>query len=345
MMLDAHAKRKRCSIAPARSAVFFTCMLGLAVYYNSVGGGAATAVEPARRLESTDLMFGLGYPIACEGGAVVLYILGVLYLFAGIAIVCDEFFVPALEVLTEVTGVSDDVAGATFMAAGGSAPELFTSIIGTFKQSSVGLGTIIGSAVFNVLFVIGCCAICSKELLTLTWWPLARDSSYYCLSLVILAIFFQDGTIEWWEALILFLMYFGYVTVMKYNDKLHAKMDSSFSASAKVTPNAEQKYGAACPPTPELGRAQLRTRFKTGLLSQVTGTKSLKSAMQNAMVIQVSGNIRETFDQIDADHSGFIDEAELRLLMAKCEVSTAAEARACKVSRRTIRLHWLCSFL
>ena len=67
--------------------------------------------------------------------------------------------------------------------------------------------------------------------------------------------------------------------------------------------------------------------------------------MQNAMVIQVSGNIRETFDQIDADHSGFIDEAELRLLMAKCEVSTAAEARACKVSRRTIRLHWLCSFL
>ena len=61
----------------------------------------------------------------------------------------------ALEELVAYIGVSDDVAGATFMAAGGSAPELFTSFIGTFQQSAVGFGTIVGSAVFNVLFVIG----------------------------------------------------------------------------------------------------------------------------------------------------------------------------------------------
>jgi Ca2+/Na+ antiporter len=37
------------------------------------------------------------------------------------------------------------VAGATFMAAGGSAPELFTSIIGVFiSQDDVGIGTIVG---------------------------------------------------------------------------------------------------------------------------------------------------------------------------------------------------------
>ena len=46
--------------------------------------------------------------------------------------------------------------GATFMAAGGSAPELFTSMIGVFIAfSDVGIGTIVGSAVFNILFVIG----------------------------------------------------------------------------------------------------------------------------------------------------------------------------------------------
>jgi len=55
------------------------------------------------------------------------------------------------------------------MAAGGSAPELFTSFIGTFvSNSQVGFGTIIGSAVFNVLFVIGMCAIFSKGELKLT---------------------------------------------------------------------------------------------------------------------------------------------------------------------------------
>ena len=63
-----------------------------------------------------------------------------------------------------------------FMAAGGSAPELFTSFMGVFvAKSNVGFGAIVGSAVFNVLFVIGMCALFSKEILELTWWPLFRD--------------------------------------------------------------------------------------------------------------------------------------------------------------------------
>ena len=32
-------------------------------------------------------------------GAVILHVLGTLYMFAALAIVCDEFFVPALEVI------------------------------------------------------------------------------------------------------------------------------------------------------------------------------------------------------------------------------------------------------
>uniref|UniRef100_H3BW27 Sodium/calcium exchanger membrane region domain-containing protein n=1 Tax=Tetraodon nigroviridis TaxID=99883 RepID=H3BW27_TETNG len=99
-------------------------------------------------------------------GAVVLHAFGMIYMFIALAIVCDEFFVPALTVITEKLSISDDVAGATFMAAGGSAPELFTSIIGIFiSHSNVGIGTIVGSAVFNILFVIGMCAIFSKEIL------------------------------------------------------------------------------------------------------------------------------------------------------------------------------------
>merc|ERR1719171_1006816 len=82
--------------------------------------------------------------------------------------------------------LKDDVAGATWMAAGGSAPELATSVLGVFiSVSDVGFGTIVGSAVFNVLFVIACCAFAAKNL-KLTWWPLARDASYYCFSMSIL---------------------------------------------------------------------------------------------------------------------------------------------------------------
>ena len=70
----------------------------------------ASEKTPVLRL---DVAVGLG------GGGIALYVLGLLYLFLAIAIVCDEFFVPALDVLVEVWQIEEDVAGATFMAAGG----------------------------------------------------------------------------------------------------------------------------------------------------------------------------------------------------------------------------------
>ncbi|XP_021236653.1 sodium/potassium/calcium exchanger 2 isoform X3 [Numida meleagris] len=151
-------------------------------------------------------------------GAVILHVTGMIYMFIALAIVCDEFFVPSLTVITEKLSISDDVAGATFMAAGGSAPELFTSLIGVFiSHSNVGIGTIVGSAVFNILFVIGMCALFSREILNLTWWPLFRDVSFYIIDLILLIIFFLDNLIMWWESLTLLTAYFCYVTFMKFN--------------------------------------------------------------------------------------------------------------------------------
>lgn len=156
-------------------------------------------------------------------GAVILHMLGMLYMFIALAIVCDEFFVPALTVITEKLAISDDVAGATFMAAGGSAPELFTSVIGVFiSHSNVGIGTIVGSAVFNILFVIGMCAVFSREILNLTWWPLFRDVSFYILDLIMLIIFFLDNYINCWESMTLLLSYAAYVLFMKYNAQVEA---------------------------------------------------------------------------------------------------------------------------
>ena len=54
------------------------------------------------------------------------------------AIICDEYFIGSLEVICEKLKLSNDVSGATFMAAGGSAPELFTSFIATFQGSNLG---------------------------------------------------------------------------------------------------------------------------------------------------------------------------------------------------------------
>ena len=172
-------------------------------------------------------------------GAIVLHVLGMIYMFVGIAIICDDYFEAALEHLCEELKMSDDVAGATFMAAGGSAPELFTSIMGVFiSKSDVGFGTIIGSAVFNVLFVIALCAwICPN--LSLTWWPLCRDSVFYCFGILALTAAAIDQEIHWWEALLLLGCYFLYVTVMAFNIPLRNFVARHLTADTKMRTEAK----------------------------------------------------------------------------------------------------------
>uniref|UniRef100_I3JCL9 Solute carrier family 24 member 6a n=2 Tax=Oreochromis niloticus TaxID=8128 RepID=I3JCL9_ORENI len=122
-------------------------------------------------------------------GAVLLHVLCAIYMFHALAIVCDVYFVPSLEKVSENLQLSQDVAGATFMAAGSSAPELFTSLIGVFiTKGDVGVGTIVGSAVFNILVIIGICGIFAGQPIGLSWWPLFRDAVFYILSIVVLIL-------------------------------------------------------------------------------------------------------------------------------------------------------------
>ncbi|KAG2467422.1 NCKX3 protein, partial [Polypterus senegalus] len=105
-----------------------------------------------------------------------------MYMFYALAIVCDDYFVPSLEKICERLHLSQDVAGATFMAAGSSAPELFTSVIGVFiTKGDVGVGTIVGSAVFNVLCIIGVCGLFAGQFIhdeTISWFN-SRAQRYF----------------------------------------------------------------------------------------------------------------------------------------------------------------------
>lgn len=62
--------------------------------------------------------------------AVVVHFLAAFYTSCAIGIVCYDYFVPCLEMISNKMKLQSDVAGATFMAFGSSAPELFASIIG-----------------------------------------------------------------------------------------------------------------------------------------------------------------------------------------------------------------------
>jgi solute carrier family 24 (sodium/potassium/calcium exchanger), member 1 len=143
-------------------------------------------------------------------------------MFLGLAIICDEYFVASLEKISEALNLSDDVAGATFMAVGSSAPELFTSLADVFfMESGVGIGTIVGSAMFNLLVIVGTTAVYvfakGKQKIILDWWPLARDISFYVASILLLLFVYWDNRVEWWESLIFLAGYLIYVLFMKFN--------------------------------------------------------------------------------------------------------------------------------
>ena len=68
--------------------------------------------------------------------------------------------------------MTKDVAGATFMAAATSSPELFINVVGTFiTEGDLGVGTIVGSAVFNILAVPACCGLFASQVNKLINFP------------------------------------------------------------------------------------------------------------------------------------------------------------------------------
>lgn len=201
---------------------------------------AATARRLARGSETASL--GVGRTLLSSStckptkdwelpGGIFLYFIGVFYLFIGIAIVCDDFFVGSLEKICEVLGLSDDVAGATFMAAGSSAPELASSamsLINSGTDNAIGVGTIVGSAVFNILVIIGTTVIFAGQTLTLDWKPLARDCSFYCAAIIGIVATFNGGRIDWWEGLIFVFLYCVYIAFMWKNAFFMEWLDAKF---------------------------------------------------------------------------------------------------------------------
>ncbi|NWH54037.1 NCKX1 protein, partial [Fregata magnificens] len=278
-------------------------------------------------------------------GWVVLHIFGMIYVFVALAIVCDEYFVPALGVITEKLQISEDVAGATFMAAGGSAPELFTSLIGVFiSHSNVGIGTIVGSAVFNILFVIGTCALFSREILHLTWWPLFRDISFYIVDLLMLILFFLDSVIDWWESLLLLTAYATYVFTMKQNvyleqwvkQELNKKLNAVQAASAE---HIRKKSNAAVADDGTKKPADGRKLQPASALQRGSSSASLHNSQMRSTIFQL---MIHTLDPL-AD-AKFKDRVDILSNIAKAKVETLAgqgskpEAEEEKKASSTVRV-------
>ncbi|XP_015240714.1 PREDICTED: sodium/calcium exchanger 2-like isoform X2 [Cyprinodon variegatus] len=120
----------------------------------------------------------LNPPVGEQAGRAIVYFLSLMYIFLGVSIIADRFMA-SIEVITsqekEVTITqpngettvktvriwNETVSNLTLMALGSSAPEILLSVIEVcghnFNAGELGPGTIVGSAAFNMLVIIGLC--------------------------------------------------------------------------------------------------------------------------------------------------------------------------------------------
>jgi K+-dependent Na+/Ca+ exchanger-like protein len=135
-----------------------------------------------------------------------------------LAIITEHFFVPSLDQVAKRLDMPHDVAGASLMAVGSSAPELFIALTAIFigsENASIGIGTIVGSAVFNILVITGASALIAGDLVVKKG-AVERDIIVYLLSVGLLLFVFIDGQIVLWEAVVMFLGYVSYLAVLWY---------------------------------------------------------------------------------------------------------------------------------
>ncbi|XP_070543543.1 sodium/potassium/calcium exchanger 5-like [Ptychodera flava] len=167
-------------------------------------------------------------------GGVVVHIIIAIYMFAALAYICEMYFVPSLTVLCHLLHLQHDVAGATLMAVGSSAPEFAASVIGAFiTKTDIGIGTVVGSLVFNLFIIIACCCFFAGRVVPLTWWPLVRDCTVYVIGIIGLIAVMHDNLASWYESMILFTGYIFYIILLYFNPRL-SKMANEWSEQRRL---------------------------------------------------------------------------------------------------------------
>lgn len=78
----------------------------------------------------------------------------------GLVVWGSDVTVDAATSLAQIFGMSERFIGLTIVALGTSLPELFTSVIAARKgKADIAIGNIVGSNIFNILFVVGTSAL------------------------------------------------------------------------------------------------------------------------------------------------------------------------------------------
>ena len=135
-----------------------------------------------------------------------------------------DFFVDGASKLAKRFNIPSFVIGLTICAFGTSAPELAVSVTASVSgANSLAIGNVLGSNFFNLMVVLGVCAVINP--IPVTKNLLRRDYPVSIAAITLLSVFLMsDSDISRFEALILFCCLVGYMTWTIVDTKKHPEL-------------------------------------------------------------------------------------------------------------------------
>ena len=108
-------------------------------------------------------------------------------------------------------GMSDNLIGMTIVALGTSLPELVTSIVAARKgEVDMALGNVVGSNIFNILFVLGIASTISP--IAFTVQNTVDTAVLIAMSLLVLILCLPKKKLLRWHGALMLAVYAGYAT-------------------------------------------------------------------------------------------------------------------------------------
>ncbi|HAP32085.1 MAG TPA: sodium:calcium antiporter [Firmicutes bacterium] len=182
--------------------------------------------ETAANHKETTLQNPTSKPRSCA--AYVFSIAGGLILL----VVGSRWLIDGAVVFATRLGVSELVIGLTIVAAGTSLPEAATSVVAGIRgERDIAIGNIVGSNIFNILFVLGLSGLFSPDGINVA--PAALNFNIpvmIAVAVACLPVFFTGYTIARWEGF-LFLGYYAAYTAYLF---LFASAHSALPAFSRV---------------------------------------------------------------------------------------------------------------
>ncbi|GAA5949834.1 hypothetical protein JCM21900_004217 [Sporobolomyces salmonicolor] len=136
--------------------------------------------------------------------------LWLVFLFAFVGICASEFFCPNLSHIASRLGLSESVAGVTFLAFSNGSPDVFSTFAALRSGSgSLAIGELIGAASFIVSVVAGSMALITPFRVSARTF--LRDVGFFTLAVLLTLGILWDSHLHLWEALLMVGLYIVYV--------------------------------------------------------------------------------------------------------------------------------------